>query len=505
MAKERLAISPRYVGDISPLQFNLLIKALSYLDGRDLVRCSGCCWVLFAVCNIEELWKDLVLLRFVDEDSKIATFTFRGSWKSTWLNPLRPRAECFPTVAKQNGAGVGIRPIAAHRDASVSDNRGDHSWALLNVCEESAQRSFARRKSTDPLRLGVSASLDCRWLLCSSTVNWLTRSGDFLCPPPYAVPKPKDTFRYYNVRGMDLSQLPMNLCGVPRVHASQLSRERFRTEFEIPNRPVLITGLMDNWPAMESWRLDNFCSEYGDVPLKTNSRSTNGKRFRMRTYDFLAYCAGWNGEKPLYIFDKKVFLSHPALLDDYTVPDYFTEDLFELMEEDERPDYRWLLLGPNGSGSPFHTDPHNSSAWNAVIEGCKRVSFYPPDVIPPGVDEELIHTEYYASDDTMDWYRNTYPKLKPEERPAEVLVQRGEVLFIPSGWWHQIMNIGHTIAVTQNFCSTITFPRVAQDMNAHAGRSVRKDFKIALIESEEFQHLAQYITVSKKKKSRLES
>jgi hypothetical protein len=222
----------------------------------------------------------------------------------------------------------------------------------------------------------------------------------------------------------------------------------------------------------------------------------------MRSYDFLAYCAGCNGEKPLYIFDKKVLVAHPELLEDYTVPDYFSEDLFELMDEDERPDYRWLLLGPNGSGSPFHTDPHNSSAWNAVIEGCKRVSFYPPHVIPPGVDEELIHTEYYASEDCMDWYRNIYPKLRPEERPAEVLVQRGEVLFIPSGWWHQVMNIGHTIAVTQNFCSTVTFPRVAEDMNAHAGRSVKKDFKIALVESQEYQHLGSFITVNNKKKKK---
>ena len=268
----------------------------------------------------------------------------------------------------------------------------------------------------------------------------------------------------------------MNLQGVDRRHC--LTLEQFRTEYEMPNKPVLITGMTEHWPARHRWRLEALAAQYPDLLLKTNSRSTNGKRFRMKLFDLLAYCHAWNGEKPLYVFDKKIMGDDSVLLGDYDVPMYFREDLFELMEEDERPDYRWLLLGPNGSGSPFHTDPHGSSAWNAVIEGCKRVSFYPPHVIPPGVDEELIHSEYYASEDSMDWYRNIYPTLSLEQRPLEVLVHPGEILFIPSGWWHQVQNIGHTIAVTQNFCSTVTFPLVAKDMNAFAKKGVRKDFKV---------------------------
>jgi hypothetical protein len=223
----------------------------------------------------------------------------------------------------------------------------------------------------------------------------------------------------------------------------------------------------------------------------------------MALFDMLSYCEGWNGEKPLYVFDKKVLLSEGAdLLRDYAVPEHFSEDLFELMDEDDRPDYRWLLLGPNGSGTPFHTDPHNTSAWNAVIEGAKRFTFYPPHVIPPGVDEDLIHSDYYASEDTMNWYRNILPTLTPELLPYEIIVEPGEVIFIPSGWWHQVLNIGHTIAVTQNYCSEVTFSRVAADMNAHGGRTVRKDFKRALSGSEKYRHLASDIVVKRRRRKR---
>ncbi len=66
------------------------------------------------------------------------------------------------------------------------------------------------------------------------------------------------------------------------------------------------------------------------------------------------------------------------------VPKYFDEDLFSVLGEAGRPDFRWLIMGPPRSGSTFHKDPNATSAWNAVVTGSKKWIMYPPSALPPG-------------------------------------------------------------------------------------------------------------------------
>ena len=44
--------------------------------------------------------------------------------------------------------------------------------------------------------------------------------------------------------------------------------------------------------------------------------------------------------------------------------------------------------------------------------------------------------------------------LDPTARPFEAIVEEGEIIFVPHGFWHMVLNLDDCIAITQNYVST---------------------------------------------------
>lgn len=49
-------------GSFSRLPDELLVQILEYLEGVDLLRCGSSCRALYAYCNLDELWKALMIV-----------------------------------------------------------------------------------------------------------------------------------------------------------------------------------------------------------------------------------------------------------------------------------------------------------------------------------------------------------------------------------------------------------------------------------------------------------
>ncbi|XP_012590377.1 PREDICTED: jmjC domain-containing protein 4 [Condylura cristata] len=126
----------------------------------------------------------------------------------------------------------------------------------------------------------------------------------------------------------------------------------------------------------------------------------------------------------------------------FSLPVYFSSDwLNEYWDAVGRDDYRFVYMGPAGSWSPFHADIFRSYSWSVNICGRKKWLLFPPG------QEEALRDRHGGLP-----YDVTVPALRERGAPPlEVTQEAGEMVFVPSGWHHQVHNLEDTISVNHNW------------------------------------------------------
>ena len=261
---------------------------------------------------------------------------------------------------------------------------------------------------------------------------------------------------------------------IERISVKTTTREEFIERFERTRTPCVITDAMEDWPCYRNdgagrrWSLDALDERFHDVKFKVGT-DDDGYPVRLKMKHIKHYMTDathMRDDSPMYAFDGSVFdkPGTKSLLDDFKIPDWFEEDLFKHVGEKRRPPYRWIVFGPPRSGSSVHVDPLATSAWNALISGRKRWALYPPR----SMDKQTIKPRGIGLDgEAVTWFNKMYPRTTTEEwkrsglpPPIDVIQHPGEIMFVPDGWWHAVLNLDHTMAVTQNFSTSARFDAV---------------------------------------------
>ncbi|KAI1501786.1 F-box domain-containing protein [Biscogniauxia marginata] len=214
------------------------------------------------------------------------------------------------------------------------------------------------------------------------------------------------------------------------------------------NKPFILTKCIQSWPACRDWSIQELGRKYSDV------------RFRAEAVDwpfstYRDYMSNSDDENPLYLFDRgfaekmniEVGRSEGSV---YWPPECFGLDLFEILHS-ERPAHRWLIVGPERSGSTFHKDPNATSAWNAVIQGSKYWIMFPSAAQVPGVYVSKDSSEVTSPLSIAEWLLEFHAEARAMPGCVEGVCKAGEILHVPSGWWHLVVNLEAGIALTQNF------------------------------------------------------
>lgn len=72
-----------------------------------------------------------------------------------------------------------------------------------------------------------------------------------------------------------------------------------------------------------------------------------------------------------------------------------------------------------------------------------------------GADDPLLQINYFV---------DILPRIRRKYRDSiemyEFIQYPGETVFVPGGWWHAVLNLEDSVAITQNFCSRNNFEKV---------------------------------------------
>uniref|UniRef100_A0A914VLL8 JmjC domain-containing protein n=1 Tax=Plectus sambesii TaxID=2011161 RepID=A0A914VLL8_9BILA len=130
-----------------------------------------------------------------------------------------------------------------------------------------------------------------------------------------------------------------------------------------------------------------------------------------------------------YLAQHRLFTQIPHLLSAVIVPDY----CLLLCEREEDVDLN-IWFGPAQTVSPLHTDPRHNLFCQVV--GRKFIRLIPPcDSDKVYANEDGILTNTSRVVDAEHWDERAFP-LFAQAQHFDCIVNAGEALFIPKGWWH---------------------------------------------------------------------
>ncbi len=279
--------------------------------------------------------------------------------------------------------------------------------------------------------------------LAQQVVNETLRSPIFRAASPFA----RESRRLRTFARLDRARwrAASDPQGIERVPYP--GNEAFFARYWAAGAPVVFTGMTQGWKAHASWQLPSLAERFGDVPVDiTDGRISNPNYDMEHTKhiktvllrDYVARILATSGESNDFYMvanNRNTQKGLSGVLEDITLPP-------ELFREDVASGSAFWL-GPAGTVTPLHHD--NSNILFFQLIGRKRYRMIAPmelamldgaQAMYAGVDPEKPDLERYP------WWS--------EITVRDFVLEPGDALFIPVGWWHHVRALDVSVSLALN-------------------------------------------------------
>jgi hypothetical protein len=218
-----------------------------------------------------------------------------------------------------------------------------------------------------------------------------------------------------------------------------MPRSEFIESYVAGNRPVVITGLARDWPAMDRWCPQDLKQRFGQevVEIQGNrnadphyERNKLAHRQHSRLGDFVDRVLAGGPTNDYYMTANNELLRSPPfrpLLDDIgSLPDFCDRSQLGRMSS--------FWFGPAGTVTPLHHD--TLMLLHTQVVGRKRWRFISPLETPNLYNYDGVFSPIDVDHPDLSRYPD-FAKVKM----LDVVVEPGETVFLPLGWWHQVTSL----------------------------------------------------------------
>lgn len=217
---------------------------------------------------------------------------------------------------------------------------------------------------------------------------------------------------------------------------SHVSRDEFIERYVRGSRPLVLTDVAHDWPAMQRWSPQYLKARFGHLEVEIQAERSADPNYEqnklahrrmVRVDGFVDQVLAGGATNDYYLTANNEALRRPELaplLDDIgTLP-----DICDRAELAQRASF-WF--GPAGTKTPLHHD--TLMLLHTQVVGRKRWRFISPLETP----RLYNHFDVYSPIDIDQPDLVRYPAFAGV-RVLDVVVEPGETVFLPLGWWHQV-------------------------------------------------------------------
>jgi hypothetical protein len=223
----------------------------------------------------------------------------------------------------------------------------------------------------------------------------------------------------------------------------------FKKNYYNTNRPLIIKDLAKEWPAYSKWDWDYFKQLVGNQRVGIYNNVKSDAYTPINTADdyttfgeYIDMVKGGPAAWRIFLFN--IFDHAPGLTKDFTWPEHLMKGFVKK--------YPMLFVGGQGSITHMHFDIDMSHILHTQFAGRKRVLLFPFEeqkklYRKPWEVLSLVDFSHYADTEKSKVDYESFPALR-NARGYEVVLEPGDTLFMPAGYWHHMEYIESGFAMS---------------------------------------------------------